>query len=145
MLSWQPPLVLVHEEKPLSIKRERKAFVYIANASSEIKKKIKVKKRRECLNLLLKKVLRTSPNLALQGTICLLWKWQYDFNNASRCLFSLPFSYYVKEHCNSASVVFIKHFMSLSLKMEFVTRTHSLKANCSIPIFKLGEGLPHVK
>lgn len=37
MLSWQPPLVLVHEEKPLSIKRERKAFVYIANASSEMK------------------------------------------------------------------------------------------------------------
>lgn len=46
MLSWQPPLVLVHEEKPLSIKRERKAFVYIANASSEIKKNQGQKEKR---------------------------------------------------------------------------------------------------
>lgn len=121
------------------MKRERKAFVYIVNAPSETKK-IKVKKRRECLNLLLKKVWKTSPNLALQGSICLLWRWQYDLNNARRSLFSFPSSYYVKEHCGSASVTFMKTLYISFIQIGIGNKDEHTKnhTNCSISVFTLG-------
>mgnify|MGYP006919484661 CR=1 FL=1 len=45
MLLWQTPPVLVHEAKPLSFKRERKAFVCTVNASSGMRSQGQEEKR----------------------------------------------------------------------------------------------------
>lgn len=125
-----------HEGKSLSIKEGKKAFVHIANASFRFfqKWKIKVKNNRECLNVLLKTVLRTFHNLALQGTSCLIQEWQYNLNNKNDA-YLVYFLVTLREYNGSTLVIFIKLF-SCFIKTVFVM----LKVNLSHPQFRAVEG-----